>query len=87
MKIFNWKIEKIKKVKKVVFDTQTYKPRIDVRLVGDGWEFSDGVKFLPLITSHLNNLSDVTQLPLLSLEQRVYILRIFYKDFCEFEII
>ncbi len=87
MKIFGYEISKVKKVKKVIFDTRNYGPRIVVQLVGNGWEFSDHVEFLPLITSHLNDLTDTSQLPSLSLEQRVHIFKIFYNDFCEFEII
>lgn len=87
MKIFGYEIKKIEKVKKIIIDTYTYHPRIDVRLEGDGWEFSDGTHFIPLITSHLNNLSYEDILPKMTIEQKVHIIKIFYKDFCEFEII
>lgn len=87
MKIFGYEITKVKKVKKVIIDTHTYKPRIVVRLEGDGWEFSDGTHFSPLIISHFENLSNTDHLPKMTTEQIVYIMKIFYKDFCEFEII
>lgn len=87
MKIFGYEITKVRKVKKVVIDTRTFKPRIEIRFDGDGWEFSDAFEFKPLITSHFNNLSDEDELPKMTTEQKVHILKIFYKDFCEFEII
>lgn len=87
MKIFGYEIKKIAKIKKVIIDTKTYAPATDIRLEGDGWEFSDGTEFLPLITSHFNNLSNVEILPKKTIEQKVHIIKIFYKDFCEFEII
>lgn len=87
MKIFGYEITKVKKVRAVVIDTQMYKPRIEIWLKGDSWGHSDQIYFLPLITDHFNNLSDVTSLPKMTTEQKIHILKIFYKDFCEFEII
>ena len=87
MKIFGYEITKVKKVKKVIIDTQTYHPRIDIGLKGDGWSHSDTLAFHPLVTSHFENLSNTDHLPKMTIEQMVYILKIFYKDFCEFEII
>lgn len=87
MKIFGYEITKVRKIKKVIIDTQTYKPENEIRLGGDGRFISDGSEFLPLITSHFINLSNEDVLPKMTIEQKVHILRIFYKDFCEFEII
>jgi len=68
MKIFGYEIKKVEKVKKVIFDTKTYAPRIDISLNGDGWEFSDDMVFLPLIVNHFNNLSDKDTLPKMTIE-------------------
>lgn len=87
MKIFGYEITKVRKIKKVMIDTKTFAPRSEIRLEGDGWMLSDQVEFLPLITSHFINLSNEDKLPKMTIEQKVHILRIFYKDFCEFEII
>lgn len=87
MKIFGYEIKKIPKIKKVILNKTTYAPRIEITLNGDGWEFSDHVDFLPLITSHFNSLSDEHILPAMTNEQKVHIMKIFYKEICEFEVI
>jgi len=87
MKIFGYEITKVQKVKKVIFDTKTYAPRIEIYLNGDGWNPLDNNDFLPLITNHVNSLSFEDKLPKMTIEQKVHILKIFYKDFCEFEIL
>lgn len=87
MKIFGYEIKKIPKIKKVVIDITAHPPRKEIRLEGDGWEYSDYTNFLPLVTSHFINLSNIEILPEMTVEQKVHILKIFYKDFCEFEIV
>lgn len=59
----------------------------EIKKIPKSWEFSDVTEFLTLITSHFNNLSNVEILPKMTVEQKVHIIKIFYKDFCEFEII
>ena len=87
MKIFGYEIKKVQKERTVIVDTQTYKPRVDIRLKGDGWGVLDHDEFCPVIIGHFTNLTNEITLPKMSTEQKVQILKIFYKDFCEFEII
>ena len=49
--------------------------------------FSDHTNFLPLVISHFINLSNKEILPEMTTEQKVHVMKIFYKDLCEFEII